>query len=331
MTRSQHRAVISGTGSALPEAVLGNDFFTKTVDTSSEWIEARTGILERRKASPSESTGTLAVNAARQALTNAGMTAADIDLIVCATITPEMIFPSTACYVQAALGCRTVGAFDLLAACSGFIYALSVGRQYIESGAAQNVLVIGAETLTRITDYQDRGTCILFGDGAGAAVISRGQGGGAGILHCELYAEGGHDEWMSLPAGGSRIPASHASIDNREHYMKIAGKQVFRFAATRMQELIASALSKCELTIDDVAMIIPHQVNQRIIDHAAEALGIGKEKFMVNIERYGNTSAASVPIALDEARRQGRVKSGDTVIMVAFGGGLTWANAVVTL
>jgi 3-oxoacyl-[acyl-carrier-protein] synthase-3 len=322
---------LRGTGSFLPARVLPNAEFARTLDTSDEWIWTRTGIRERRIAGPGETTGSMGLAAARRALEMADLSPHDLDLIVCATITPEMMFPSTACFIQADLGCRPIAAFDLLAACSGFVYALAVGSQFVRTGSYRNVLVIGAETLSRVIDYTDRGSCILFGDGAGAAVLSATRDAGRGVRYFRLYADGHNHELLHLPGGGSRHPASAQTVAERMHFMKLNGREVYKFAVTRMQELIQEAMSDCRLSVDDIAMVVPHQVNQRIIDSAVRHMNFPPEKVMGNLERYGNTSAASVPIALDEAMRSGRLKAGDTVLFVAFGGGFTWASAVVTL
>jgi 3-oxoacyl-[acyl-carrier-protein] synthase-3 len=322
---------LRGTGSFLPARVLPNAEFEKTLDTSDEWIQTRTGIRERRVAGPGETTASMGLAAARRALEMADLTPQDLDLIVCATITPEMMFPSTACFIQAGLGCRHIAAFDLLAACSGFVYSLAVGSQFIRTGAYRNVLVVGAETLTRVVDYRDRGSCILFGDGAGAAVLSATREPGRGLNYFKLYADGSQPDLLCLPGGGSRYPASAQSVADGMHFLKLNGREVYKFAVTRIQELIQEAMAACELSMEDVAMVIPHQVNQRIIDSAMRHMNFPPEKMMGNLERYGNTSAASVPIALDEAMRTGRLKPGDKILLVAFGGGFTWASAVLTI
>jgi 3-oxoacyl-[acyl-carrier-protein] synthase-3 len=323
--------ILRGTGTALPARVVPNAEFEKTLDTSDEWIRTRTGIHERRIAGPQETTGTLALEASRKALDAAGLTARDLDLIICATVTPEMMFPSTACFLQAQLGCRMIGAFDLLAACSGFLYGLAVGSQFVQTGTYRNILVIGAETLSRIVDFTDRSTCVLFGDGAGAAILSASSEPNRGLRFVRIYADGTKPTLVYMPAGGSRYPASAKTVAEGMHYMKLNGREIYKFAVVRMQELIQEAMTECRLKPDDVALLIPHQVNQRIIDSAITHMGFPMEKVMLNLDRYGNTSAASVPMALDEAICTGRVKRGDTVILVAFGGGLTWASAVLTL
>jgi 3-oxoacyl-[acyl-carrier-protein] synthase-3 len=323
-------AIITGYGSQLPEKRLTNDDLAKMVDTNDEWITQRTGIKERRIAADGETTASLATAAARKAIASAGLEPKDIELIICATITPEMVFPSTACFIGAALGLSGTPAFDMSAACSGFIYAFVTGANLVKAGQYKNVLVIGAETLSRITDYTDRSSCILFGDGAGAVVLSRSSEPRRGLIYSSLHADGSGAEAMKcIP--GSRFPLSQQMIADRQHFMKIKGREVYKFAVTKFEELIHEAMRACELTADQVSLIVPHQVNKRIIDSAMEKLGMSPDKAFVNIDRYGNTSAASIPIALDEAYRAKRFKTGDAVIFVAFGGGLTWANAVVRI
>jgi 3-oxoacyl-[acyl-carrier-protein] synthase-3 len=321
-------AIIAGTGSFVPEKRLTNDDLSKLVDTNDEWIVQRTGIRERRIAGPGESTATLATAAARRALEAANLEPKDIDLVVCGTITPEMTFPSTACFVAAALGMTSTPAFDVAAACSGFLYTLDTAASFIKAGRYRNVLVIGAETLSRITDYKDRGSCILFGDGAGAVVLQRSADAKRGLIYSALHADGTGWEMLCCKPG-SRFPIEESLVETRDQYMKLKGREVYKFAVQRFEELIEDALRKCELTPDTVSLIIPHQVNQRIIDSAMHKLGLPAEKAFVNIDRYGNTSAASIPIALDEAWRSGRIKPNDVLVFVAFGAGLTWANAVV--
>ena len=324
-------ATIAGTGSFLPEKVLTNADLAKIVDTSDEWIAVRTGIKQRRIASQEQTTATMAVKACSQALEDAAVAAEDVQAIICATITPEMPLPATACFIQDQLGAAGAAAFDIAAACSGFVYGLEVGKLFIESGKYDNVLVVGSETLSRITDYQDRGSCILFGDGAGAALLRATNDTRRRILYTHLESDGHRWDLLQLPGGGSRYPISQRVLDERLGYMKIQGRAIYKFAVTAMQQLIADAMKACDLSVDDIKLIVPHQVNQRIIDSATQKLGFPPERVYVNIDRYGNTSSASVPIALDEARRTGKIGDGDTLIMVAFGGGLTWASAVARL
>jgi 3-oxoacyl-[acyl-carrier-protein] synthase-3 len=321
-------AIIAGTGSFVPEKRLTNEDLSKLVDTNDEWIVQRTGIRERRVAGKDESTATLATAAARRALEAAGLEPKDIDLVVCGTITPEMTFPSTACFVAANLGMKTTPAFDIAAACSGFLYTLDTAAAFIKAGRYKNVLVIGAETLSRITDYKDRGSCILFGDGAGAVVLQRSNDPKKGVIYGSLHADGSGWEMLYCKPG-SRFPIEEGLLDAGDGYMKLKGREVYKFAVQRFEELIEDAMLKCELKPADVSLIVPHQVNQRIIDSAMQKLNLPPEKAFVNIDRYGNTSAASIPIALDEAWRGGKIKSGDVLLFVAFGAGLTWANAVV--
>jgi 3-oxoacyl-[acyl-carrier-protein] synthase-3 len=327
---TNYSAIITGTGSYVPEKRLTNDDLSKMVDTNDEWIMQRTGIRERRIAGSQESTATLASHAATRALQACVLEPKHLDLIVVGTITPEMQFPSTACFVAASLGLDSTPAFDVTAACSGFIYALDTAAAFIQSGRYKTVLAIGAETLSRATDYQDRGSCILFGDGAGAVVLQRSNEPNRGILYSSLYADG-HGWEMLHCMPGSKHPITESMVAGRQQYMKIKGRDVYKFAVQRFNELIDDAMRKCELTADKIKLIIPHQVNLRIIDSAMERLGLPPEKAFVNIDRYGNTSAASIPIALDEAVRAGKLHKGDIVIFVAFGAGLTWANAVVRL
>ena len=327
---SNFGAIIAGTGSYVPERRLTNDDLSKMVDTNDEWITQRTGIKERRIVSEGESTATLATAAARRALDAAGLGPRDLDLIICGTISPEMTFPSTGCFVAAALGLNSTPAFDLAAACSGFIYTLETGASFVKAGRYRNVLVIGAETLSRLTDYKDRSSCILFGDGAGAVVLQQSNDLRRGVLYSGLHADGhGWEMLCCLP--GSRHPPDEAMLAARNQYMKIKGREVYKFAVQRFEELIEDAMRKCELKPDDIKLIVPHQVNKRIIDSAMDKLGLGIDKAYVNIDRYGNTSAASIPIALDEARRAGRISRDDIIILVAFGAGLTWANAVIRM
>jgi len=327
---SDHLAIsIRGTGRALPGRVLTNADFEKMVDTSDEWIRTRTGILERRIVSDGQSTLTLAVDAAREALADARMAATDLDLIICATITPEYPFPATACFMQEQLGVPDIPAYDLSAACSGFVYALISAAHFVHQGTYQNVLVVGAECMSRFTDYTDRGTCILFGDGAGAAVIGPAQREGQGIYHNHMGADGKGAATILCPGGGARSPASRETVDQRLHSLRMNGREVYKFAVTKMQQVIHEAMTAQGLGPNDVAMIIPHQSNLRIIESAREKLRLPPEKVFVNIDRYGNMSGASVPVALDEVRKSGAVNPGQWLLLVAFGAGLTWASALI--
>jgi 3-oxoacyl-[acyl-carrier-protein] synthase-3 len=314
--------------------VVPNDEFTDALnlDTSDEWIRSRTGIRARRFASLGETSATLGSAAAGTALESASLAATDIDLIVCATVTPDLMCPSTAALIQASLGCRHIPAFDVSAACSGFLYALSIASQFIRTGSAKHALVVGAEVLTRALDFTDRNSCILFGDGAGAVVLTGTPVLNAGVRTIRLYSDGTRQELIQVPSKVTPNPAPGAPLQPRLEFIRIVGREVFRFAVSRMIELIELAEVDCrELGLSGIDVLIPHQVNQRIIDAALESTGFPPEKVVVNLDRYGNTSAASVPIALDEALRTGRCKPGDTVLLVAFGGGLTWSSAIITL
>jgi 3-oxoacyl-[acyl-carrier-protein] synthase III len=325
-------ALLAGTGSFTPQRRLTNADLEKMVDTDNEWIVQRTGISERRIASESESTATLALEASRHALEAAKINADQIDLIIVATLTPDMPTPSTACILQEKLGIKhSIGAFDLAAACSGFVYSMAVATQFIKTGAFRNILVVGAETISRVVDYTDRSTCILFGDGAGAVVLSAVEDPGKGVQAFELGADGAGGPLLNIPAGGSRQPSSIESVQNHMHYLKMNGREVYKFAVQRMAMSLERAMQACNLTPDQVRLVVPHQVNQRVIDSATEKMGFPRDKVFINIDRYGNTSAASVPIALDEAVRTGRCGPGDWIIMVAFGAGLTWASATIKL
>ncbi|HHT9117384.1 MAG TPA: beta-ketoacyl-ACP synthase III [Candidatus Hypogeohydataceae bacterium YC38] len=325
---NNNRAAITGTGAFLPAKRLTNYDLERMVDTSSEWIIKRTGIKERRIVEDGVATSDLAAIAATKALEDANVSPKDVDLIITSTITPDSLFPSTSCYVQKKIGAKKAGAFDVLAACAGFIYALSIGQNYINSGAMNTVLVIGAECLSKVTDYTDRTTCILFGDGAGATVLQRGNKR-SHILSTFLGADGNHTDVLSLPAGGSKMPPSTKTLQERLHYIKFRGREVFKLAITNLTELITKTVTSSNLTIDDISLFILHQSNFRIIEATMERLKIPREKIFHNIEKYGNTSSASIPIALDEAKKEGRLKPGDLVLLAAFGGGLTWSSSIV--
>ncbi|MCD4831314.1 MAG: ketoacyl-ACP synthase III [Anaerohalosphaeraceae bacterium] len=329
-SNSPYSAVVAGTGSCLPEKLLTNEELTKIVDTSDEWIVTRTGIKTRHIASPQETTATLAAEAAKRAIASAGISAEDIDMIVLATITPEMVFPSTACFVQDIIGAKNAWAFDISAACSGFVYAVSIAQQFIQSGKYNNILVIGAETLSKITDYKDRGSCILFGDGAGAAIIQKADAKKAkGIIYSTSVSDGSGWESLNCPAYGSRYPADKPLEDANGIYMQINGREIYQLAVRRIVEMVNECLEKCSLSIEDVSLFIPHQMNARIIESVAKRLKFADEQVFMNIEKFGNTSAASIPIALDEAVRTNRLKRGDIALLVAFGGGLTWGANVI--
>ncbi len=319
---------ISAVGSYVPEKVVTNADLEKMVETTDEWITTRTGIKERRMAAEDEYTSDIATKAALKAMERAGVTADQIDLIIVATITPDMPFPATACLVQSKLGAKKAAAFDLEAACSGFIYALEVGQQFIMSRTYDTVLVIGAEKLSSIIDWSDRNTCVLFGDGAGA-VILQNRPNSHGLLTACMGADGNKAMLLSMPGGGSRNPATQKSLDARLHYLRMDGKETFKNAVNAMYTASQEALKRCELDISQIKCIIPHQANQRIIDAVGDRLGAQPEQLFVNLHKYGNTSAASVAIALDEAVSQGRVQRGDLVLLLAFGAGLTWGAAVI--
>ena len=320
-------ATIVGTGMYVPERVLTNHELESMVETSDEWIVDRTGIRERRISAPGQVSSDLAVIAARRALEMANVSADEVDQIVLATTTPDRILPSCACTVQAKLGATRAAAFDLYAACTGFIYGLSVARGAIGTGMADTVLVIGVEQLSRIIDYTDRNTCVLFGDGAGAAVLKPCDPS-QGILSVSIHSDGSIGDLLEVPAGGTAIPASHKSVDQRQHFIRMRGKELFRVAVRGMEESLRKALDDACMTADDLELVIPHQANLRIIDAMRERIGIPTERVLVNIDRYGNTSSASIPITLDEVVRSGRLKPGDGLGFVAFGGGITWGASV---
>jgi 3-oxoacyl-[acyl-carrier-protein] synthase-3 len=319
---------ISGVGSYVPARILSNADLERMVDTSDDWITSRTGIKERRLAAKNEFTSDLATQAALRAMQRAGVTAEQIDLIIVATITPDMPFPSTACLVQRKIGAHRAAAFDLEAACSGFIYGLEVAQQFIMSRTYDTILVIGAEKLSSIVDWKDRNTCVLFGDGAGAAVLQN-RPNAHGLLTAVMGADGRKANLLFMAGGGSRCPATAESVASGMHYLRMEGRETFKNAVQAMQTAAEEALRRCEIDISRIKCIIPHQANRRIIDAVLDRLGGKPEQLFVNLHKYGNTSAASVAIALDEAVASGRIERGDLILMVVFGAGLTWGAAVV--
>ena len=321
--------IILGTGAYAPVRVLTNGELSKLVDTSDEWIVTRSGIRERRIANADEATSDLGARAGAAALADAGLKPADIDLLIVATCTGDTQLPSTAAYVQHKLGLPAVACFDVAAACSGFIYALETADALLRTGRYRHALVIGAEKLSAFTDWQDRTTCVLFGDGAGAVVLGTAPGAGRGVIGTKLYADGKSTDLIKVAAGGSRRPASAETVAARAHFIQMRGKEVFKLAVTAMEDAALELLAKHGVTPEQVKLVIPHQANRRIIDSIANRMGIGPERVYVNLERYGNTSSASIPIALNEARRAGRIAGGDLVLLIAFGAGLTWAAALI--
>lgn len=321
-------STIVGLGRYLPERILTNSELAATVETTDEWIRARTGVEERRVAAPSEASSDLAYGAAREAMAAAGITAAEIDLIVVGTTTPDMVFPNVACLLQKRLGTRTVGCLDVSAACSSFVYGLSVAHGAIASRQAETVLVVGAETLSRITNWRDRATCVLFGDCAGAAILRPAQAG-RGFLSFYLGGDGAGEDALYLKAGGSRRPASHKTVEGGEHYIGMDGPAVYQFAVRTIPAAAAEALRRAQLGPSDVDFVIPHQANIRIIQSAARRLRVPADKFFINVQRYGNTSAASIPVALYEAVQQGRIEDGQLGVLVTFGAGYTWGACTI--
>ena len=325
---SLHRAVILGTGHALPEKVVTNADLEKIVDTSDEWITTRTGIRERRVAESTDYLSQYASAASRRALEAAGVAAADVDLLICATVTPDMPIPATACFIQEQLGASRGPAFDIQAGCSGFLYALSVARQFIATGQARTALVIGAELLTKYLNWEDRTTCVIFADGAGAVILGRGEEP-YGILASALHTDGKMADFICLPGGGTRHPTTAATIREGMHFIRMKGNETFKLAVRSMEEVCREVTDEAGVDLQSIDLFIPHQANKRITDAVGSRLGIDEAKAVVNIERVGNTSAASIPIALDECVRDGRAKRGDYVLFAAFGAGLTWAASLV--
>ncbi len=325
---AKQNAVITGWGFYAPPRVMTNADLERLVATSDQWITDRTGIKERRIAGEGETTSTMSVRAGRQALERARLRPADLDLVVVATCSPDYLFPATACIVQSALGAEKAGAFDVEAACTGFLSALAVARGLIVSGVHQNALVIGAETLSRLLNWNDRGTCVLFGDGAGAVVVEASNAS-VGIESTVLHGDGSKGELLMVPAGGVRHPATQQTVDQGQHYITMAGGEVFKLAVKSMADAAEEAIADAGLGPDDIALVIPHQANLRIIEGVAKRMHFSMDRVFVNIQRYGNTSAASIPIALCEAVAAGRLRRGDKVLLVAFGGGFTWGASVL--
>lgn len=322
------RASVWGTGRALPEKVITNAHMEKLVDTSDEWITTRTGIKERRQAGSSQSTSTLSIEASQRALEMAGVHPKDLDLIICSTISPDMPLPSTAAFIQRGLGAPACCAFDLAAACSGFLFGMTVADQFIRTGQARHVLVVGTELLSRYLDYQDRATCVIFGDGSAASVFGAAPDS-SGILAAEMHTEGAFADHLYIPAGGTVKPASCETVAGREHYIKMRGNELFKVAVRSLEEVSRRVLEKAGVTTDQIDLFIPHQANQRITDAVRQRLDMPEEKVYSNIARVGNTSSASIPICLDECVRSGRIKRGDLILMAAFGAGVTWGGVVM--
>jgi len=326
--KAQRTVSIIGTGSYVPEKILTNEDLSKMVDTSDEWITSRTGIKERRVAAKDEHTSDMAAKAALKAIEQAQILPTDIDMILVATATPDMLFPATACFVQKKIGATKAACLDISAACAGFLFGVEIAQQFITSHTYDTVLVIGAEKLTSITNWTDRNTCVLFGDGAGAAVL-RHRGSTHGVISTHIGSDGEYTDILFMPGGGSRCPITAENADKHLMTIHMTGKEVYKQAVTAMLSASRKALEQAGLTIDDISCVIPHQANLRIIEAIADRLKIPLEKFYVNLDKYGNTSAAAVAIALDEANRSGRIKAGDYILMVVFGGGLTWASTVI--
>jgi 3-oxoacyl-[acyl-carrier-protein] synthase-3 len=322
------RSKIISTGSYLPEKILTNSDLEKMVDTTDDWITERTGIKERRIASNDQAASDLAYEASKLALDRASLKGEDIELIITATVTGDMPFPSTACILQHKLGAKNAAAFDINAACSGFLYGLYIADSFIKSGMHKRILVIGTEVLSKITDWEDRTTCVLFGDGAGAVILEPTEEE-RGIISININSDGSLWELLHIPGGGSRNPASRDTVDRRLHYIKMKGNETFKFAVRTLEDLVVKILEDNKLDPSQLSLLIPHQANLRIIQATADRIGLSMDRVLVNLDKYGNTSAASIPIALDEAVMTGRIKDGDYILLEAFGGGLTWASALI--
>jgi 3-oxoacyl-[acyl-carrier-protein] synthase-3 len=330
MTNQYVSAKMAGIGSYVPETILTNAYFEKIVDTSDEWIVSRTGIKERHVVGDSgEATSDMSIKASRRALADAGVSPEELDMIIIGTVTPDMKTPSSACLVQRALGAKNAAVMDVNAACVGYLYALTTARAYILAGMARTVLVVGCETLTSITNYKDRSTCVLFGDGAGAAVVQRVDEPGVGILATHLAANGDFADLLCVRLGGSRSPLTPENVNDEGRHLYMNGSEIFKNAVRFMQDAAEKVIADAGISADDISLCIPHQANIRIIDALAKRLSIPEEKLFVNIQNYGNTSSASIPIAMEEARQQGRLKRGDLALLVSFGGGLVWGAVLV--
>ena len=325
---AEYNAGILGMGHSYPEGILTNADLEKIVETSDEWITSRTGIKQRHKAADNEYTSQFGTAAARQALERAGLKPVDLDIIICATTTPDQIMPSTGALIQAQIGATNAAGMDVFAACSGFIYGITMVESMIKTGQIKYALVVGAEVLTKYVDYTDRGTCVIFGDGAGAAVLGP-VNSGKGILATKIKSDGRYEEQLYAPGGGTKMGTTHQTIDDRMHFFKMKGNELFKVAVRSMADISAEMLAKAGLTVDDVDIVIPHQANQRITDAVASRLGVPEEKVYSNIAEHGNTSSASIPIALDECIQSGRIKEGSIVLVTAFGGGVTWGATVL--
>jgi len=329
MRPTQYRTVILGSGSKLPSKVMTNADFEKLIDTSDEWITTRTGIKERRILEEGKGSADMAYHASVQALQAAGLEANDLDAIIVGTCTPDYPMPSSACVLEDMLGARKVFSFDVNAACSGFLNALAVTDSFVRTGKIRNALVVGTDVLSRVINWHDRTTCVLFGDGAGAIVVGASSDGNRGILSTRLRTDGSYAKTLYVPAGGSLKPASIETIESKQHTITMNGKEVFKIAVRAMEEISREVLEEANVSIDEVSLVIPHQANRRIINALAERLKVPLDKVVVNVDKYGNTSAASVPVALDEAWRQGRIAAGDTVLLNSFGAGFAWGAALI--
>lgn len=331
-TRNTERTIFAGVGAYVPERVLTNQDLEGMVDTSAAWIEERTGIQERRIAADGESASDMALAAATEALRTAGLAASDLDMIIVGTVTGDTPFPACAAFLQEKLGCKNIPSFDVSAACAGFLYATAIADRFIQSGSQTNVLVVGVELLSRITDWADRTTCILFGDGAGAAVLTRGPAGGkSGLRAVRLHTDGTLTASLCMPAGGSSLPVDEAVIQARKHKIHMVGRDIFKAAVRNMTSVSMEVLTDADARVQDVRWVVPHQANLRIITQVAARLEVPLDRFILNVERYGNTSSASIPIALSEGLGDGRIKTGDTVLMCALGAGVSWAGALVDM